>query len=492
MYRLVLYLLMSLLFIAVIFSFFNLLPFNPILLIFSSLFLVFFCGFVNEVFSETFKAATNVESVYITALILALIITPAKSIPDFVFLAWVAILAMSSKYILAIGNKHIFNPVAIAVFLTAMFIGRSASWWVGNLYLFPFVALGGYLIVRKTRKEKMALIFIAAVMITTLIFSLFKSSNLILVLKAMIFHSSLFFFAAVMLTEPMTMPSTAAHQNIFAVLTGVLFSPAVHLGNIYFTPEMALLVGNIYAYAVSPKEKFIFRRYNIIQLSKDTLDFVFPLAKKLSFVPGQYMEWTLPHPASDARGIRRYFTLASSPTEDNLRIGVKFYSPASTYKKAMVMRKNNCYVAAQRAGDFVLPLDRKRKLVFLAGGIGVTPFRSMLKYLIDKNEARDIVVFYSNKTHEEIIYQDVLEAARKKLNVKVICTLTAKDKIPVGWTGEIGRVSFSMITKYVPDFSERLFYLSGPHSLVTGFENVLKQMGINRKNIKTDFFPGFV
>ncbi|HEX7542746.1 MAG TPA: oxidoreductase, partial [Patescibacteria group bacterium] len=108
MYRLVLYFLIGLLFLSVIFSFFHFLPYDPIFIILESLFLFFFSGFINDLFSKIFKAPTNIESTYITALILALIITPAKSFDNYIFLAWAATLAMASKYILAINKKHIF------------------------------------------------------------------------------------------------------------------------------------------------------------------------------------------------------------------------------------------------------------------------------------------------------------------------------------------------------------------------------------------------
>ena len=92
---------------------------------------------------------TNVESTYISALILALIITPLQSYNDLWFLGWAAVLAMASKYILGIKGKHLFNPVAFAVALTYFTINQSASWWVGNATMLPFVLVGGLLVVRK-------------------------------------------------------------------------------------------------------------------------------------------------------------------------------------------------------------------------------------------------------------------------------------------------------------------------------------------------------
>ncbi len=493
MYRLVLYYLIGLIALGVVFGFLGLLPYNPYSLAASALFLLLVSLVTNKIFSRVFNAPTNVESVYISALILALIITPLRSLHDFVFLGWAAVLAMSSKYIFAVKNKHIFNPVAIAVALTTLGFGQSASWWVGNAPLMPFVLIGGLLIVRKIRKEDMIFAFILTAFMTIASFAVLKGSPLTSVFNNVFFHSSLWFFAFVMLTEPLTTPPTYALQIMYGIFVGILFSPQVHIGTLYSTPELALIAGNIFSYLVSPKIKLVLQLHDKIKVADDTYDFIFPLEKKLNFAPGQYMEWTLPHEHSDDRGNRRYFTIASSPTEPDFRIGVKFYQPASSYKKAMLsMDGQKPIVAGQLAGDFTLPKDDSQKLVFVAGGIGITPFRSILKYLIDMNEKRDIIVVYSNKTVSEIAYADVLTKAQQNLSVKVIYTLTDLNAVPAGWQGKTGRVNDQIIREEIPDFSERIFYLSGPHAMVDGFNATLKQMGVVEAHIKKDFFPGFV
>ena len=118
MYRAVLYCLLLLLAAAFGLSFFNLLAFEPFDLIASAVFILAACFFANAIFAWAYNAPSNVESVYITALILALIITPAKlSFNNLLFLSWVSLLAMASKYIIAVGKKHLFNPAAISLVL---------------------------------------------------------------------------------------------------------------------------------------------------------------------------------------------------------------------------------------------------------------------------------------------------------------------------------------------------------------------------------------
>jgi ferredoxin-NADP reductase len=158
----------------------------------------------------------------------------------------------------------------------------------------------------------------------------------------------------------------------------------------------------------------------------------------------------------------------------------------------MAMDGKEQIVASQLAGDFVLPKDKKQKLAFIAGGIGITPFRSMLKYLIDNKEKRDVALFYSNKTASEIIYKEVFDEAKNKLDIKTFYTLTDAERIPAGWRGHKGHFDPETIKKEMPDFNERMFYISGPRSMVVAFQGVLKAMGLRKSQIKTDFFPGFV
>ena len=494
MYRLVLYYLIGLLVVALIFSFFGILPYNPVGLVYSVFFITLLCWIVNVISAKIFSVPSNVESVYITALILALIISPIKTldVQYFGFVAWAAIWSQTSKYILAIHRKHIFNPAAFAVALTAITINQSASWWVGTAWMLPAVLIGGFLMVRKIRRFDLVFAFFAAAVVTILAFDMTRGLPLLPSLQKILVDSPLFFFAFVMLTEPLTTPPTKGLQIIYGGLVGVLFAPQINIASVFSTPELALLVGNVFAYAVSPKKKLLLTLKEKMRLAPNLYDFIFAANTGMKFRAGQYLEWTLEHDKPDTRGNRRYFTIASSPTEKEIIMGVKFYEPASSYKKAMLdMEPGGQILAGQLAGDFTLPKNPKEKSVFLAGGIGITPFRSMLKYLADVNEARDIILFYSNKNISEVVYTDVFDQAVSKIGLKTVYTLTDTTQIPPGWKGQTGPINSTIIAEEVPDFKERVFYISGPHSMVTTFENVLLGMGVSNNKIKTDFFPGF-
>ncbi len=493
MYRLVLYYLIFLAGVATALSVWHVLAFDPATLVVSTLFLLAVCWIANGIFARTFRVPANVESVYISALILALIIDPARSTHDLWFLTWAAVWSMASKYIVAIRGKHLFNPVAFAVALTALTINQTASWWVGSAPMLPFVAVGAVLIVRKTRRFSMVISFLTVSLLASLLLSLVNGGNVLGVLQQIVLLSPWLFFAAVILTEPLTTPPTRNLQIIYGAIVGLLFSPQVHLGPFYATPELSILVGNVFSYLVSPKTKLVLRLKEKIQLAPDIYDFIFTPNRKLSFAPGQYMEWTLGHDQPDSTGNRRYFTLASSPTEPELRLGVKFYPHSSSYKRSMLaMDEDSEIVAAQLAGDFTLPEDPRQRLVFIAGGIGITPFRSMIQYLLDTRQKRPITLIYANRTVSEIVYRDVFERARRELGIKTIYTLTDVERVPSGWQGVIGRVTGPFIMSQVPYYRDCLYYLSGPNAMVTAFEQTLLALRIRRDHIKTDFFPGLV
>ncbi len=490
MYRLVLYWTAGLIGIAEILSFFKILPFNPLGLAFCTGFLVFVCYVANKVFSRVFDAQTNVESVYISAFILALVITPIRNFHDLPFLGWLAVWTMASKYIFAIRKKHIFNPVAAGLVVTTLGLEKSASWWVGTAWMLPFVALGAFLIVRKIRRFDMVASFFLVSLATILFFSVLRGSDPFNILKRALTDSPIVFFAAWMLTEPLTTPPVKKLQIIYGAIAGFLFAPLVHIGPFYTTPELALVMGNVYSYVVSPKYKLVLTLKETVKVANGVWDFVFKPDKKVAYLPGQYMEWTLGHKKADARGNRRYFTVASSPTEEDLRLGVKFYEKPSSFKSHLgALGEGGKIVASGLSGDFVLPKDQNKKLVFIAGGIGVTPFRSMVKYLIDRGQKRDIVIIYSNKTAEDIAYKEIFDQA-ENLGVKTVYTLT--DNVPEGWVGRHGFVDEKMIMEEVPDFKQRTFYISGPNAMVKLFQKTLKKMGVRGRQIKTDFFPGFV
>jgi ferredoxin-NADP reductase len=212
------------------------------------------------------------------------------------------------------------------------------------------------------------------------------------------------------------------------------------------------------------------------QIAKDIYEFAFrnrsgEPALDLGDKPGQYLEWTLPHARPDSRGIRRYFSIASGYDEEFLKIGVKITNASSTFKKKLLsMNPGDTITVGSLAGDFVLPKNQNEKLVFIAGGIGITPFRAMIKYILMENKKRDVILFYSVKSEDEIAYRNVLDQIKTYYVVEEFIT----EKI---------------IGEKAPDFKERTFYLSGPEAMVNNYKDMLRKIGVQK--IKTDYFPGY-
>jgi ferredoxin-NADP reductase/Na+-translocating ferredoxin:NAD+ oxidoreductase RnfD subunit len=493
MYRLLIYYLGSLLVVAFVVSLFGSLGFSAAALLISTGILLVACWLINRVFAFVFNVPVNHESSIITALILALLITPKLGLYDITFLLAASGLAMASKYILTIRDAHIFNPAAVAVVITAFGPRQDASWWIGTAAMLPFVLAGGLLVVRKIRREQMVLAFFVTAFVTTALFTWFSHGSILTAIKQTALTSPVFFLGFVMLTEPLTSPGTRRKQIWFGMLVGVLVSPQMHLANFYTSPEGALIIGNIFAYIINPRIRLFPTLMQKVRVTASSIDFVFNPREQLAYQPGQYMEWTLPHDGIDDRGNRRYFTLASSPTEPTLRLGVKFYEPSSSYKKAMLaMTDQTPIVAAQVAGDFVLPKNPQRKLVFVAGGIGITPFRSMVKYLLDTGQQRDIVILYAVNDPQEIAYKDILEQAQQELGITVIYFLAQPTSAQlIGPMQLSGYINAEAIKNTVPDYRDRMFYISGSHEMVVTVQASLGSLGVPRGRIKKDYFPGY-
>jgi glycine betaine catabolism B len=458
-------------------SAFGVLGYSPLAILLSAAYLAVICRVTNIIFAYVFKAPTNKESPLLTALILALLITPLASLHNALFLTAAGGLAMASKYILARHKRHLFNPAAIALLLLYFGAGDTASWWVGNYWLMPVVLAGGLLVARKLRRLSMVLIFFAAALFSTLLLSLINHGSVAIDARVLIGHSSLFFLGFVMLTEPLTTPPTEAGRYSYAALVGLLFPPQLHIFSLYSTPELALIVGNIWSYLISPKIKLLPKLQQQVRLAPDIAEFVFAPERSFRYQAGQYVDVTLAHPHTDNRGNRRMFTLASSPTEATLRFAVKFYPKGSSFKRALLAADAATLrlSISPPAGDFVLPDDPKQKLAFIAGGIGVTPYCSMIKYLLDRSETRDITLLYSERTQDELVYTEIFKQARTRLDAKVVYVL---QKPPAGWRGRTGYVTSAIIKAEIPDYSERLFYLSGPLAMITSVKAALGELGI--------------
>jgi ferredoxin-NADP reductase len=309
-----------------------------------------------------------------------------------------------------------------------------------------------------------------------------------------VLNSPVWFLAFVMLTEPVGMPPTRPLQVAYGALAGLLAVPQMHFGTFYASPELALVIANGCAYPFRLHRRLRLTLERAISVGPGLMDFLYVPSRRLAYQPGQYMEWTMDHDRADARGKRRYFTLASSPTESTLRIGIKFAEKGSTFKRALVEQSwsESAITAAHVAGDFTLPRDPARKLAFIAGGIGVTPFRSMVKYMTDRDEKRNVAMLYANRRYEEILYRDVFEEARRAFRFRILYLLSDPSSVAAAPDRGVlsGRIDTALVQRQIPDYRDRLFYISGSPALVRSATQSLRKLGVKESDIRTDYFSG--
>jgi glycine betaine catabolism B len=195
----------------------------------------------------------------------------------------------------------------------------------------------------------------------------------------------------------------------------------------------------------------------------------------IRYVAGQFIELFLPHPDHDERGIKRWFTLSSSPTDPLVSITTKIADKPSTFKQQLLALKPGAQVhMSETMGDFVLPKDRKAPLVFIAGGIGVTPIHSMVKYLADMGEQRTTHLLYNARNYEEIAFKELFDHTLTKSEYIADRKLTVAEAIAV-------------IEKY----QNPLVYISGPEEMVEVFVAAFNAQGIPPSRVVTDYFPGY-
>ena len=228
------------------------------------------------------------------------------------------------------------------------------------------------------------------------------------------------------------------------------------------------------------------------KIVKDTYSFYFGQTQLgFNFLPGQYIRMILDIQNPEERGVSRFFTIASSPLEkDYLMITTKVIK--SSFKKRLLELNNGDIVKFYGPmGGFVLSEEKKEERVFLAGGIGITPFHSMITYAHKKGLSIPITLFVSFSAVEDIIfYEELQNIAKINPFIKIIYTITHPEENP-NWKNETGRISDAMIKKYVKNINSLLYYIVGPPAMVIGMEDVVRKMGVVGEKIFIENFTGY-
>ncbi len=473
--------------VAILLSFMGTLNFSPLALAASTVALVGTTTLASLLCGWLFGVKSQLDSSFITGLILVFIFTPTLAGPQLLVLAFVGLIAGVSKYVITFRGRHIFNPAAFAAVVVGLTGLGAASWWVATPALTPIVLLVALVSVYQTKRFIVPGVFLAITIPVLLIqFLAFGATPIESVWLLMSWP--ILFLAGIMLTEPLTLPPRKWQMAIVAAVVAIAFLIPFKIGAFQMTPALALLIGNIVAAVFAARQAISLTLKKRTALTPSTDEFVFETSAPLHYEPGQYMEVMLPHKRMDFRGARRRFSITSIPNTNQASIGVKFYEPSSSFKRTLKALGDGATMRVVNVeGDFVLPKDTTRPLLFIAGGIGITPFMSHLRSLLSTKEPRDIELVYAVSNPEEIAYKEVL--VKSGIRVVVVAAEKPKD-FPKNWLyGKSSRINYEEFASLVPDASERWAYISGPTPFVQHGKSRLRKLGV--KGIKTDYFAGY-
>ncbi len=216
------------------------------------------------------------------------------------------------------------------------------------------------------------------------------------------------------------------------------------------------------------------------------------------FTAGQFIKLTIPN-VNDPRGDSRFFSITSAPSEQEYLMVATTISESPFKQAFAALRTGDTVLVSGPYGKFVLTNEEDRIHVFISGGVGITPFHSILKDALDRKLPHHIILFYSNHTPADIVFKDDLEKfAKENPNLTIVHTITQPEdnneamkqfNNRVYW--ETGRIDEAIIRKYVNDLSNAIFYICGPPSMVEALTAVVKGMGISEENIKLERFTGY-
>lgn len=226
------------------------------------------------------------------------------------------------------------------------------------------------------------------------------------------------------------------------------------------------------------------------EIANHTLVLTFEKPAGFTFKPGQYGGFTLiDPPETDAGGLTRRFSLLSMPEDNYLAIATRIQHAHSAFKKVLAQLPLGSTIKfAGPTGTFTLHEETSIPAVFIAGGIGITPFYSMIRHAMQHASPQPMYLFYGNqKIADAAFLNELIECERHHPSFKLIAAM-ADDAL---WQGERGFITEAMIKKYIPDIMAPIYYICGSPAMVTALQETLAEMGINEDNIKTEDFPGY-
>lgn len=208
--------------------------------------------------------------------------------------------------------------------------------------------------------------------------------------------------------------------------------------------------------------------------------FIFKPSEPLMWKAGQYLHYRLPHEPADDRGVERWFTAASAPFEKNVMLTTRLATEkSSSFKSALnALALGESIESDYVDGDFTVD-DATQEYVFIAGGIGITPFYSILKEADHAGTKLNVTLLYANRD-ANVVFKDELDTWARNNPSLVIHYVTSP-----------ARIDENAIAAFVPDIQKPMFYISGPEPMVKSLGTMLEGMGVPSNHLKLDDFPGY-
>jgi ferredoxin-NADP reductase len=227
------------------------------------------------------------------------------------------------------------------------------------------------------------------------------------------------------------------------------------------------------------------------EVARGTLLVIFDLlGQEVEFKPGQFFYVTLPDVGhQDDKGLRRHITVVTSPNEKGV-LGLATRMRDSAFKRSLDELPVGAAVEVEQPeGDFALPDETSRPLVFIAGGIGITVFRSMLRYIREEQLPYRVTLIYSNRDRESTAFLDELRQLEQQLtDFRLVLTMTQDD----GWDGESRKVDAEFLRDHLgADLDEHTFLVAGPPAMAEAIEATLAEAGVSEENVKAEHYSGY-
>lgn len=228
------------------------------------------------------------------------------------------------------------------------------------------------------------------------------------------------------------------------------------------------------------------------EVAEGTLAFHFEKPPGFAYKAGQFADCTLIDPAeTDAEGNTRAFSFASAPCESELMFATRMRDTA--FKRVLNAMEPGAELSLNAPhGSFTLHNNTSIPAVFLTGGIGVTPVRSIVLQAMHDRLPHRILVFYANRRPEDAAFLGDLTTSRDTgPNYTFVGTMTQMEASRHEWQGETGLISKAMLLKYLDDLTRPIYYIDGPAAMVSAMRQLLGEAGVDDDNIRTEEFSGY-